>query len=1440
MSEKEDNLKITSNLNKDNLILKQISGSQPQNIELTVAFSQFNETQNPTINDLNVDKINSTQPQVSERYSSQNHANLKKNSSKYSELQEELEEGQEQKWKKSNFYMNTGFLGQIFLIDLFRLLLKAAKESRIYKQFSINNAPQLFPWHYTEHTHKRLQKYLDEDIEKAQKQGKDIVGMNFIWIFLKIFKYQMITIFLLQIVGSSFKMYSSLHIKTLIQSIQKNGVTTQAYIDAVQLNVSMILYVLFYHNTPRLNCMIFSIFRNAFMKALYFKVASLSSHAVKQANVGKLINLVANDLANVENRFNVMLSVITAPYPLIVIFVLVYQNYGLMGLVGLFLMSLTCPIQMLISRYVSPYYEQKSKIIDERVKLTNEIIEGIRLIKMYAWEKAFQKSIQIIKVQEYRKNIIIQALTLVNHSIEFVSSLFGTFITFTLVYYFQDGLNLDLPTIFSTCDQFNYIRNEVISSVGWGISGFFQLKVVLNRMASVINLKNTSMTCVSGENKLENNEDQEVGTVKFEDFTAYWKENNPVLKDINLQINQREIVSIIGKVGAGKTSLLNCILKEVPLYKGNFNYKGKLAYVEQEPYIFNCSIKENITFGKQYDEDLYKKVIKSCCLEEDIKSFDQGDNTQIGERGLNISGGQKARISLARALYSEADIYLLDDPLSAVDAKVAQNLFFDVIKFVSNKATVILTTHQIHFSRYTDRVLIFEDGKIKNDGKYAELENEIKKLSLQLSHNSDDDNENKTKDQDEEDEFLTSQQNNQELNNSQSQQQTIDLQNQDTKEEKIKDIVDQSEKSKKQNSLLSQSQPQQNQEKEVKASFATYKFFYKSSDMPFLIFIILALFAGSEVFFVLYNQALGTIVKEDIPSVLIKLGWIVLAYFIIQLLKNTLAVYYFNNSAFNIHQKMINSLLRATVQFFDVTSSGKILNLFSTDIGIVDTTLLTQAADVFEIIIQIFIFLISIMIMAPYFIIVGILQFITLTSFVYKTKEALFHTKQLDLNMRSPVFTFFNVVVQGVLPIRVYNKQEFFDKQFNVLGDDSLRATWYFCLSSRGFGSFIHLFATIFNSISIFIIITFIKDENKIGQSIVLFMASIEYLQWGVRQAIQVDVAMSSTQRCKNLIEEQSEAELITNYDTETFNVDKNESNIQYLNQKFPQSGQLQFQDVKMRYRKELNLVLKGLTFNIQPGQRIGFVGRTGAGKSSIIQALFRMTEIEDKSKITQSILENDLESNIIGNEGIFIDGHKISNLGLHTLRSAISIIPQVPFVFSGSIRRNLDPLEQYSDIQIEKVLEDIELKDKINQLEHKVLTDMTNTSEIFSTGQKQLICLGRAILKQSKLIVLDEATANCDMLTDELIQKKIRERFTNSTIITIAHRLNTIADYDQIIVIDNGKAVEQGEPYQLLQNKTSIFYQMVAKTGKKNSSLIYKIAQQKHEQNQQTQKEIE
>ncbi|KAL4473209.1 hypothetical protein ABPG72_015590 [Tetrahymena utriculariae] len=320
MSENEDNLKKTNNLNKDNLILKQVSSYQPQNIEFTVAFSQFDETQNPTTNDFNQDKINHTQSQASERYSSLNQTNLQTNSSNYAELQEELEEGKEQKWKKSNFYMNTGFLGQIFLIDLFRLLLKAAKESRIYKQFSINNAPQLFPWHYTEHTHKRLQTYLDEDVEKAQKQGKDIVGMNFIWLFLKIFKYQMITIFLLQIIGSSFKIYSTLHIKSLIQSIQKNGVTTQVYIDALQLNVSMIFYVLFYHNTPRLNCMIFSIFRNAFMKALYFKVASLSSHAVKQANVGKLINLVANDLSNVENRFTVMLLVITAPYPLIAIF----------------------------------------------------------------------------------------------------------------------------------------------------------------------------------------------------------------------------------------------------------------------------------------------------------------------------------------------------------------------------------------------------------------------------------------------------------------------------------------------------------------------------------------------------------------------------------------------------------------------------------------------------------------------------------------------------------------------------------------------------------------------------------------------------------------------------------------------------------------------------------------------------------------------------------------------------------------------------------------------------------------------------------------------------------------------------------------------------------------------------------------------------------------
>ncbi|KAL4506070.1 hypothetical protein ABPG72_013831 [Tetrahymena utriculariae] len=393
-------------------------------------------------------------------------------------------------------------------------------------------------------------------------------------------------------------------------------------------------------------------------------------------------------------------------------------------------------------------------------------------------------------------------------------------------------------------------------------------------------------------------------------------------------------------------------------------------------------------------------------------------------------------------------------------------------------------------------------------------------------------------------------------------------------------------------------------------------------------------------------------------------------------------------------------------------------------------------------------------------------------------------------------------------------KTDQFQYNFNELSKNSLRSSLCYWFINRVFGAYAHSFSFIAGIIGIFMLVALGKSGSQVGQSIFYFLSMSDLIQWGLRQTIQTDVIMSSTQRILNMRCLESEPELITQHDKEKVRnqiVLNSTATIkdEKLSQKFPQNGKLEFINVRMRYREGLNPVLNQLSFTINPRMRVLCIGRIGAGKSSIIVALYRLTEIDNSQD------ENEIIS-------IKLDGYDTKLLGLHTLREGISMISQVPFIFNGTILRNLDPLNEYSIQQVQEVVQEIGLQDS---LQDGLLTDMTNANVIFSVGQKQLICLGRAILKRSKLLILDEATTNVDMVTDEQIQNKIKERFVNSTVITVAHRLNTIAGNDLVIVMENGSVLEQENPYVLLNQDSSFFKSMVDHTGKKNCQTIFEVA---------------
>ncbi|KAL4469098.1 hypothetical protein ABPG72_007777 [Tetrahymena utriculariae] len=1346
-----------------------------------------------------------------------------------------IKQKKDMRWKKFNFSFNVSCFLKLFFIDFLKLLLNSWKNIKAFGLLELKHVPLLRPNEKVENNYINFQKHMDRVFLKREKEGKKLTSLDMLFVILRTFYLPIIQMITSTLLYYSLKIFFSNQINFLITAVIDNESQNVIYGWAIVMAFTQFFYISLVHHSVRFFTAFFVQFRATFNRALFLKVSSLSAFSIKEANVGKLVNLVSNDLNLLEMKSYSIINLLTLPAPIIAVALILYYRFDGYAVIGLAVMIGYIPFQLLLAKISSGFFKDKAALVDNRVKFTNEIVEGIRLIKMYAWEEAFVHLVTTFRKSELRKIFYIQFIYLLEHSFSFVSGLFASFIVFFVIYKYGEPGSLNVANMYSTLDLLSYVKQQVVSTAGYGIVGLLELKVILERMITVVTIKSSQMTRIEKIND-HNGKTLENGEIEMKNFTAYWKDQQPVLNCLNLDIKKGECIGIVGKVGSGKSSFLSCILKEIPNYSGYFNFKGKIAYVEQEPYIFNKTVRENILFGTKYEEKFYNQVIEACCLIDDIKQFDYGDQTQIGERGINISGGQKARISLARAIYSKADIYLLDDPLSAVDSKVAKLLNDNAIQGLLKRKTVLLVTHQIPYTRNTDRIIIMSDGFIQNIGSYNDLQEPLRVLGHQM-HIDDSQNQSRASQS-----FKQPIQQNQEKEeeeeidddkevNRQQEQNAIDqieekLQQQNKKE--VKQIEDIKEKKEKKDKLYTKEE-----DEKIVVGFQTYLNYFLNSKIWFLAPLMFALFATCELVFIFYSKTIGKYGNQGADQFyyISLLGYLSLIYFINLVLKYFLLTIIANRSSFYIHNKMVQSIIRAKVLYFDRTPSGRILNRFSSDLGIIDQDLVRTSMDTIEIIFSFFILMGTIISINPYFSIIAVAEILVLGLYLGISKKVLVQSKQIDLRYRSPVYTFFNQTTQGVLPIRIYEKQQIFCDNFDFLLNNSLRSSYTYWFNSRAFGYYVNMVATFSAIIGIFMLLSIDQNPSTLGQTIIYFLNISDNIQWGLRQMIQTDVAMSSAQRAMNMTLIDQEPALRTNYDRKVLKKAENQqTNKQKEQYSFPNQGNVEFQNVKMKYRQDLAYVLNGLTFSLKAGQKVGCIGRTGAGKSSIIQALFRMTEIESNLDYAKYHFEDE-EQRLSQEMFIKIDGHNIKDLGLHTLRGGISIIPQVPFIFSGTIRRNLDPLNEFTDKMITDILQDINLLEKVNSLAKGIHTDMTNASEIFSTGQKQLICLGRAILRQSKLIVLDEATANCDMYTDELIQRKIREKFTESTVITVAHRLNTIADYDKIIVMDRGAVIESGTPYELLCKQNGIFKQMVDHTGKKNAKLILKIAQQAYNQ---------
>lgn len=1132
--------------------------------------------------------------------------------------------------------------------------------------------------------------------------------------------------------------------------------------------------------------------RAACCSLIYRKSLRLSRTALGETASGKVVNLLSNDVSRFDMVSIFLHAMWTAPLSAIVITYFLFVSAGYAGLIGIGIVFLIVPLQAYTGKLTSIYRQRTAVRTDERVRLMDEIISGIQVIKMYVWERPFAQMVSLARKAELSvviKTSYIRGLFMTFQITTTRIAMFGTLVALVL---FGDKLSAD--KVFVSQSYFTVLAMSMSMQFVRGVAEIAETLVSIKRIEEFLMLE---------EFQQQNEKIILSGTdgVILERITAKWNADvkEDTLKHIDLRAKRGALIAIIGQVGSGKSSLLQAILGEIALSRGSINISGKLSYACQEPWVFASTIRQNIVFGLPFDKTRYDEVVRVCALERDFKQFPYGDLTLVGDRGSSLSGGQKARISLARAVYNEADIYLLDDPLSAVDTNVGKHLFNDCIISYLASRTRILVTHQIQYLRDADHVVILNDGAIEAQGSFEELLGSHKDYALLLG--LEESNSFSSDEKPEAERFGNGPINS--LLRSISRVSTMNeypdekATGRDTDEVILPVNVEASSKGKLKQSI--------------------YIEYFRSGGNLCVVFVIVILFllaqtaasvadwwmaywtTQEEIRTFYEGQNRSETWKVDNNSTLENVGHfrleqmlsthtyvyiytcIVTTLFVVTIIRSFTFYKYCMSCSSNLHNSMFNSIIHTYMHFFHTNPSGRIMNRFSKDMGSVDELLPKAIMDASQIVLLMVGSLLVAVSVNMYFlipiVIMGLLFWFVRKVYLKTSKNV----KRLEGIMKSPVFTHLNATLRGLTTIRAYGAQDILSKEFDR-HQDLHSAAWYmFITTSQAFGFSLDIMCLIFIG---FVTFSFLLIEDTLGGNVGLAitqsMALVGMMQWGMRQSAEVANQMMSAERVVEYKYEPEEPLLETPPDTK-------------LPRMWPFEGRIEFEEVYLQYGGSGEpSVLKNLNFTIEPREKIGIVGRTGAGKSSLIAAIFRLANVQGT---------------------IRIDGVDTGKIGLHELRKHISIIPQDPVLFSGTLRRNVDPFGMYPDYMLWRALDDVDLKDSINEI-HGLDSHVAESGSNFSVGQRQLVCLARAILRRNRILILDEATANVDPHTDSLIQKTIRTKFTDCTVLTVAHRLNTIVDSDRVLVMKAGIMVEFDHPHILLQKKDGHFYNMVQETG--------------------------
>ncbi|KAH9331210.1 hypothetical protein KI387_003318, partial [Taxus chinensis] len=1099
----------------------------------------------------------------------------------------------------------------------------------------------------------------------------------------------------------------------------------------------------------------------ALTAAIYKKGLMLSSQSRQNHTSGEIINYMSVDANRVGDFALYLHDIWIAPLQVLLALVILYQSTGLASLAGVgatvVIMMANFPLGQIQEKYNKKIMEAK----DERMKATSEILRNMRILKLQAWETRFLLKLETLRKGECRW---LQKYFYMYAGIMFIFWVAPTFMsvvtfgTCTMI-----GVPLTTGRILSALATFKILQ-EPIFNLPDLISMIAQTKVSLDRIAGFLQQEELQHNAVEEVSK-----DSTDMAIEIQQGVFSWDPAapSPTIRGLDVQVKRGMKVAVCGTVGSGKSSLLSCILGEIPKISGTVRISGTKAYLSQSPWIQSGKIKDNILFGRELEETRYESVLQACAFKKDLELFPYGDQTEIGERGINLSGGQKQRIQIARAVYQDADIYLFDDPFSAVDAHTGTHIFQECLRGILGPKTVVYITHQVEFLFAADLILVMRDGEITQAGKYDDiLQSSTDFEELVGAHQK----ALKSIDAMEISEFLSSQvlvegssigntTSVKDINHDQLQKDSNHI-SREVEEELESENHNERETDKEDKS----SQLVQEEEREKgRVSLWVYWSYITAAYKGALIPIILLAHTTFQLLDIgsSYWMAWATPTTEDqrppVSKSLLILVYIALAIgsSLCILLRTLLLCLAGFKSAKQLFSNMHRCIFRAPMSFFDATPTGRLLNRASTDQSEVDQVIPFQLGSVAFSFIQL-LGIIAVMSQVTWQVIIMFIPALAIC--IWYQQYYIVTSRELARLIgvcKAPIIQHFAESISGAATIKSFDQESRFMNTNLHLIDGFSRPSFH---NSGAMEWLCFRMDLLSNLVFVFsMVVLLCLPESLVDPSIaglgITYGLNLNLTQvWLIWHICNVENNMISVERIVQYSRIPNEPPLIIE--------DSRPSS------GWPSKGTIDMTDLQVRYGPHLPLVLKGLTCTFPGGKKVGIVGRTGCGKSTLIQSLFRIVDSTGGR--------------------IVIDGIDILTIGLHDLRSKLSIIPQDPTMFEGTIRNNLDPLGDYSDEEIWEALEKCQLREVVQAKEEKLDSLVTENGENWSVGQRQLVCLGRVLLKRARILVLDEATASVDTATDELIQQTIRNQFSDCTVLTIAHRIPSVCDSDLVLVLSD------------------------------------------------------